>query len=41
MSQVARAAIVLAIGVGAGLATVFLGAVARYASARPSVSATG
>ena len=40
MSHVARAAIVLAIGVGGGLATVLLGYVARSAPARPSVPAT-
>jgi putative oxidoreductase len=40
MSHVARAAIVLAIGVGGGIATVLLGYVSRYASARPSVPAT-
>ncbi len=40
MSHVARAAIVLAIGVGAGLGTVLLGALARSTSARPGVAAT-
>ena len=36
----ARSAIVLAIGVGGGLATVLLGYVARSASARPGIPAT-
>jgi putative oxidoreductase len=40
MSQVARAAIVLAIGVGGGLAMVLLGYVARSTPVRPSVPAT-
>lgn len=40
MSHVARAAIVLAIGVGSGLATVLLGSMARSAPARPGVPAT-
>jgi putative oxidoreductase len=40
MSHVARSAIVLAIGVGGGLATVLLGYVTRSAPARPSVPAT-
>src|SRR5246127_3453575 len=40
MSDVARAAIVLAIGVGGGLATVLLGYVSRSAAARRSVPAT-
>jgi putative oxidoreductase len=40
MSDVARAAIVLAIGVGGGLATVLLGYLTRSAPARPSVPAT-
>lgn len=40
MSHVARAAIALAIGVGGGLATVFLGWVMRTAPARPRVPAT-
>jgi hypothetical protein len=40
MSDAARSAIVLAIGVGGGLATVLLGYVARSASARPGVPAT-
>lgn len=40
MSHVARAAIVLAIGVAGGLGTVVLGYVSRYTSARPSVPAT-
>ena len=40
MSDVARSAIVLAIGVGAGLATVLVGYMARSAAARPGVPAT-
>jgi putative oxidoreductase len=40
MSDAARAAIVLAIGVGGGLATVLLGYLTRSAPARPSVPAT-
>lgn len=40
MSHVARAAIVLAIGVGSGLATVLLGSLARSASGQASVPAT-
>jgi putative oxidoreductase len=40
MSDVARAAIVLAIGVGAGLATVLLGYLARSTTARLGVPAT-
>jgi hypothetical protein len=40
MSDAARAAIVLAIGVGGGLATVLLGHVSRSASARRGVPAT-
>jgi putative oxidoreductase len=40
MSHAARAAIALAIGVGAGLATVLLGALARSATDQPSVPAT-
>ena len=40
MSDVARAAIVLAIGVGAGLGTVLAGYVSRSTSARPGVPAT-
>jgi hypothetical protein len=40
MSDVARSAIMLAIGVGAGVATVLLGCVARSAGARPGVPAT-
>jgi putative oxidoreductase len=40
MSDAARAAIVLAIGVGGGLATMLLGYVARSTPARPGVPAT-
>jgi putative oxidoreductase len=40
MSDVARAAVALAIGVGAGLATVLLGYLARSSTARPGVPAT-
>lgn len=40
MSLAGRAAIALAIGVGAGLATVIAGYLARPAGARPSVAAT-
>lgn len=40
MSHVARAAIVLAIGVGGGVATVLLGYVSRSEAAQPSVPAT-
>jgi hypothetical protein len=41
MGDAARSAIVLAIGVGAGVATVLLGYVARSTGARPGVPATG
>jgi putative oxidoreductase len=41
MGDAARSAIVLAIGVGAGVATVLLGYVARSTAARPGVPATG
>jgi hypothetical protein len=40
VSHVARSAIVLAIGVGGGLATGLLGYVARSASAQPGIQAT-
>jgi hypothetical protein len=40
MSLVGRAAIALAIGVGAGLTTVLVGSVARSDAARPGVPAT-
>jgi hypothetical protein len=41
MSHVARSGVVLALGVGSGLATVVLGYVARSASAQPGIPAAG